>query len=192
MRLYSSLIIFSFLLFSTLSFSCKATIPTTDPVVEKEISTETEKVENNGPTSTIPSVDVKTLEGKTVNIQDYVGQGKITVISFWATWCSPCKRELDAIAEIYPDWQEDYNVDFLAITIDDARSMAKVPGLVETKGWEYTILADSKRELQKALNFQSVPQTFLIDAEGNIVYTHSGYNPGDEIELEDKIAALAK
>lgn len=167
-------------------------MPTTDPVIEAEAATTNEKVETNGPTSTIPSVDIKTLEGKTVNIQDYVGKGKITVISFWATWCSPCKRELDAIADIYPDWQDDYNVDFLAITIDDARSMAKVPGLVETKGWEYTILADSKRELQKALNFQSVPQTFLVDAEGNIVYTHSGYNPGDEIELEDKIAALAK
>lgn len=145
----------------------------------------------NGPYSTVPSVDIKTLEGQTVNIQDYVGNGKITVMSFWATWCSPCKRELDAIADIYEDWQEEYDMELLAVTIDDARSMAKVPALVETKGWEYTILADSKRELQKALNFQTVPQTFLIDAEGNIVYTHSGYNPGDEIELEDKIAELA-
>jgi len=146
----------------------------------------------SGPHSSVPSVNVKTLEGKTVDIQDYVGKGNITVMSFWATWCSPCKRELDAIAEIYPDWQEEYGVELLAVTIDDARSMAKVPGLIETKGWEYTVLSDSKRELQKALNFQTVPQTFLIDGEGNIVYTHSGYNPGDEIELEDKIAALAE
>jgi len=162
---------------------------TTEPVVKDEVTyTNT----NPGPTSTIPSVDIKTLEGKIVNIKDYIGNGKITVISFWATWCSPCKRELDAIAEIYPDWQEEYGVELLAITVDDARSLAKVPSMVETKGWEYTILADSKQELQKALNFQTVPQTFLIDAEGNIVYTHAGYNPGDEIELEDKIAALAK
>jgi len=145
----------------------------------------------NGPYSTVPSINVKTLAGKTVNIKDYVGKGKITVMSFWATWCSPCKKELDAIAEIYEDWQEDYNVELLAVTIDDARSMAKVPALVETKGWKYTVLSDSKRELQKALNFQTVPQTFLINAEGEIIYTHSGYNPGDEIELEDKIAALA-
>jgi peroxiredoxin len=144
-----------------------------------------------GPTSSVPSVDVKTLGGKTVNIQDYTGNGKITVMSFWATWCSPCKRELDAISEVYADWQEDYDMQLLAVTIDDARSMAKVPALVETKGWEYTVLSDSKRELQKALNFQTVPQTFLIDQEGNIVYSHSGYNPGDEIELEDKIAELA-
>jgi len=145
---------------------------------------------NNAPTTdgnTLPSVDVKTLDGKTVNIQDFVGKGKVTVISFWATWCSPCKRELDAIAEIYPDWQEDYDVELLAVTIDDARGVAKVPAMVSSKGWEYKVLSDSKQELQRALNFQTVPQTFLLNAAGEIVYTHSGYSPGDEFELEEEI-----
>ncbi len=177
-------------LFSASTTSCKTTAKTpTDPVVEKVPVEDKEKTEEF---AGIPSINVKTLEGKTVNIQDYVGDGQITVISFWATWCSPCKRELDAISEIYEEWQEEYGMKLLAVTIDDARSMAKVPALVETKGWEFTILADSKRELQKALNFQTVPQTFLVDGEGNIVYTHTGYNPGDEIELEDKIAELAE
>lgn len=193
MRLLSTLAIASaFTLFTVSNSSCKSTANTIDPPVKETVVETTSETVTTKPTGqTIPSVDVKTLEGKTVNIQDYVGKGKITVISFWATWCSPCKRELDAINDIYPDWQEEYNAELIAITIDDARSMAKVPALVETKGWEYTILADSKRELQKALNFQTVPQTFLLDAEGNIIYTHSGYNPGDEIELEEKIAALA-
>ena len=137
--------------------------------------------------NTLPSIDVKTLEGKTVNIQDYVGKGKVTVISFWATWCSPCKRELDAIADIYPDWQDDYDVELIAVTIDDARGVAKVPAMVTSKGWDYTVLSDSKQELQRALNFQTVPQTFLLNAEGEIIYSHSGYSPGDEFELEDKI-----
>lgn len=146
----------------------------------------------NSPYSTIPSVELKTLDGKTVNIKDYVGQGKVTVVSFWATWCSPCKRELDAIAEVYPDWQEDYNVELIAITIDDSRSLAKVPALIETKGWEYTVLADVKQELKKALNFQTVPQTFLLNEKGEIVYSHTGYSPGDEYELEEKIIALGE
>lgn len=145
-----------------------------------------------GSFSTVPSVDLKTLDGKTVNIKDYISKDKVTIMSFWATWCSPCKRELDAIMEIYPDWQEEYDVQLLAITIDDARSLAKVPGMVETKGWDYTVLADVKRELQKSLNFQTVPQTFLIDKNGEIVYTHSGYSPGDEFELEDEIKKLSK
>jgi len=145
----------------------------------------------SGPHSSIPSIDVKTLDGKTVNIQEYLGNGKITVISFWATWCSPCKRELDAISEFYEEWQEDYNVELLAITIDDARSLAKVPAMVETKGWEFTVLSDVRQDLKKALNFQTVPQTFLVNGEGEVVYTHSGYNSGDEYELEEKIQALA-
>lgn len=145
---------------------------------------------NSTPTTdgnTLPSIDVKTLEGKTVNIQDYVGKGKVTVISFWATWCSPCKRELDAIADIYPDWQDEYDVELLAVTIDDARGVAKVPAMVASKGWDYTILSDSKQELQRALNFQTVPQTFLLNTKGEIIYTHSGYSPGDEYELEEEI-----
>lgn len=140
----------------------------------------------------MPSVDVKTLDGQTINIQDYANNGKITIISFWATWCSPCKKELDAIADMYEDWQEDYDVELLAITIDTQRALAKVPGMVESKGWEYTILSDSNQKLQQALNFQTVPQTFVLNAEGAISYSHSGYLPGDEYELEDVLKELAE
>jgi cytochrome c biogenesis protein CcmG/thiol:disulfide interchange protein DsbE len=141
---------------------------------------------------TLPSIDVKTLNGKTVNIQEYAENGKITILSFWATWCSPCKKELDAIAEIYPDWQEEYDAELVAITIDTQRALAKVKPMVESKGWEYTVLSDANQKLQQALNFQTIPQTFLLDKEGNIIYSHSGYVPGDEYELEDKIKAAAE
>ncbi|MEM9824762.1 MAG: TlpA disulfide reductase family protein [Bacteroidota bacterium] len=140
---------------------------------------------------TLPSVNIKNLDGKTVNIQDFAKNGKITVLSFWATWCHPCKRELDAIADLYPDWQDDYDMELVAITIDDARSMRKVKPLVETKGWEYLVLSDANEDLKRALNFQTVPMTLLLDQNGNIVYEHNSYSPGDEIELEDKIKLLA-
>ncbi len=139
----------------------------------------------------IPSVSLKNLKGETVNISDYANNGKITVLSFWATWCSPCKRELDAIAEVYEEWQEEYDMELLAITIDDARALPKVKPMVESKRWDYEILSDVKQDLMRGMNFQNVPMTFLLDKEGNLVYTHSGYAPGDEYELEDKIKALA-
>ena len=139
----------------------------------------------------LPDVEVKTLDGQTLNLADFGKNGKITVISFWATWCSPCKKELDAIADFYPEWQEEYNCELLAITIDDARQLAKVPVMVETKQWEYTVLAGDRNAIQTALNFQTIPQTFLVDQEGNVVYTHSGYVPGDEYGLEDEIKKLA-
>ncbi len=139
----------------------------------------------------LPSVEVRTLDGQTVNIQDYAKEGKLTVLSFWATWCSPCKKELDAIADLYPFWQDDYDVEFIAVTIDTQRQLAKVKPMVESKGWAYTILSDANQELQNALNFQTIPQTFVVDQNGQIVYSHSGYVPGDEYELEDKLKKLA-
>ena len=129
---------------------------------------------------------------KTVLNENYAKNGKITVISLWATWCSPCKKELDAIAEIYPDWVEEYDMELVAITIDTRRALAKVKPMVQTKGWEYIVLSDANNQLRNALNFQTIPQTYLIDQNGEIVYTHSGYVPGDEYELEDKIKALTK
>jgi cytochrome c biogenesis protein CcmG, thiol:disulfide interchange protein DsbE len=140
---------------------------------------------------TLPSVNVKTLEGQSLNVQTLAQTGKITVISFWATWCSPCKKELDAISEYYEEWQKKYNMELVAISTDDARSAAKVPGVVQTKGWKYRILLDSNKELSIAANIQSVPYTLLLDQKGNIVYEHIGYAPGDEEELEERIAALA-
>ncbi len=140
----------------------------------------------------LPSVEVKTLDGQTIDIQQYARNGKITVISFWATWCSPCKKELSAIAEVYEEWQEAYDMELVAITIDTQRALAKVKPMVEASGWTYTILSDANQQLRNALNFQTIPQTFLIDKEGNIVYSHSGYVPGDEFELEKKIKELVQ
>ena len=142
-------------------------------------------------TRQLPDVNVRTLDGKSINIQEYAKNGKITVISFWATWCAPCKRELDAISELYPEWTENYDVEVLAISTDNARALSKVRPLVEQKGWEFEVLSDSKQELQRALNFQAIPQTFLINQAGEIVSQHEGYKPGDEYHLEDEIKKLS-
>lgn len=139
----------------------------------------------------IPDVALKTLEGQTVNTSEHVNNGKITIFSFFATWCTPCKKELDAIADMYGDWQEEYDVELVAITIDDSRQLTKVKPLVAQKGWEYVVLSDAKKELMQALNFQTIPQTFIVDQNGETVYAHSGYAPGDEYEIEEKLEELA-
>ena len=142
--------------------------------------------------SNLPSSQIKSMDGKNVTLQDYIKPGAINVISFWATWCAPCKKELDAIKYLYEDWEKLYGVNLIAISTDDAKSAAKIKPMVEQKGWKYTILSDPNQELQKALNIQVVPQTFLIDQNGKIVWTHSGYVTGDEFELEDQIKELVK
>ncbi len=70
--------------------------------------------------------------------------------------------------------------------------MAQVGPMVESKGWEYTILSAEQAEMENAFNFNFIPQTFLVDKKGNIVYTHSSYNPGDEDELEMYLEKYAK
>lgn len=141
---------------------------------------------------TLPSANVKTLEGQSLNVQTLGQSGKITVISFWATWCSPCKKELDAIKDYYADWKKDYDMELVAVSVDDTRTAAKIPAMVKEKGWDYRVLVDSNKEFQQTANVSSVPHTLLLDQSGNIVFEHVGYAPGDELELEEKIKELKK
>lgn len=139
----------------------------------------------------ISSAEIKTLQGETVDLADVIQEADFTVVSFWATWCKPCQAELDAIADLYPEWQEDLNVQLVAITIDTRRQLSKVPGLLSTKGWEYEVYSDANNVLKNQLGFQAIPQTYVVDKQGNILYNHSGYTSGDEYELEEKLKQLA-
>ena len=137
-----------------------------------------------------PKVDLKDLKGNKVKTESFIDNKKVTVVSFFATWCKPCQLEMDNISEVYEDWQADYDVEMIAISVDNARGTAKLNSLVKSKGWPYQILVDDRQQIQNTLGFQTIPQTFLLDENGNIVYEHNGYKPGDEIELEDHIAEL--
>lgn len=140
----------------------------------------------------LPAIEIQTLEGKKVNIADYGENGKITIINFWATWCGPCITELTNIANLYPYWQEDYDAELVAISLDDSRSTAKVKSFVNGRAWDYIVLQDPNQQLQRAFNFQSPPFTLVVDQNGEIVYTHSSYRAGDEYALEDKLAELSE
>jgi thiol-disulfide isomerase/thioredoxin len=140
----------------------------------------------------VPSTIIKDLKGKSVDIASYVGQDRPTILTFWASWCAPCKKELDNIADLYPDWQEEFEVDLVAVTIDASQDISKARSMVASKAWDYTILSDPNQSLLRALNFQTIPQTFLVNKKGEIVYAHSGYLDGDEYELEEELKKLAK
>jgi thiol-disulfide isomerase/thioredoxin len=142
--------------------------------------------------SELPDVTLKTLAGQSITLDEAVKDGRVTVLDFWATWCKPCIKELDELAWMYKDWQDSYDVEIIAITIDNARNIAKVAPLLEEKGWEYTILSDVNQQLMKSLAFQSVPQVFVVDKNKQIVWSHTGYVPGDEEELEHVIAEYAQ
>ena len=140
----------------------------------------------------IPSVDIKTLEGKTINTASFDNNGDPIVISFWALWCKNCIKELEAISEIYEDWQDETNVKLIAISIDDSRNTSKLKPFVLTKGWEYEIYHDPNSDFKRALGINQIPHTFLLNGKNEIISEHVGYTDGQEEELYDKIKKLIK
>jgi peroxiredoxin len=144
-----------------------------------------------GQNKKLPTVKLKTIDGKTVDLSTLSNNGKPIVISFWATWCKPCKTELNTIAEEYEDWQEETGVKLIAVSIDNSRSTGRVEPYVNGQGWEYQVLLDPNGDLKRAMNVNNVPHTFLIDGKGNIVWDHNNYAAGDEEELFEQIKKYA-
>ena len=140
---------------------------------------------------TLPSVEVKTLDGSNFNIKNLKNNGKPIVISFWATWCTPCKKELNNIAEVYEAWQDETGVKLIAVSIDDTRSMTKVAPYVNSSDWDYEVYLDPNGDLKRAMGVSTIPHTFLLNGKNEIVWQHRGYVEGDEDELLEQIEKIA-
>jgi thiol-disulfide isomerase/thioredoxin len=142
--------------------------------------------------STIPASNVRSLDGKDFNTSEFSNDGKPMIINFWATWCAPCKKELNNIAEVYEDWIDETGVKLIAVSIDDARSQSRVLPYVNGSSWDYEVYIDTNQEFKRAMGVNNVPHTFLVDGQGNVVYQHNNYAPGDEFELYEKILSLVE
>ena len=138
----------------------------------------------------LPSVQLKDINGKTIDTASLNNDGKPFVVSFFATWCKPCLRELRAINELYPDWQEETGMKLIAVSTDEAQNVHKVKPLVDSEGFEYEVLLDSNQDLQRALGIQMIPYVMIIDGDGNIVETRNGYTDGSEAHIIEKIREL--
>lgn len=137
----------------------------------------------------LPDVILTNLKGNSVSILDEIDHSKVTILNFWATWCIPCINELEAINDIYEEWQEDLNVELIAISTDDSRTQKRVRPLVNGKDWPYKILFDKNHDLKRGLNIPSVPYTIIV-VENKILFRKSGYTPGSEYELYEFIEQL--
>ena len=135
----------------------------------------------------LPSVKLKNLTGRTVDTSKLNNGGKPMVISFFASWCKPCKRELSAISEVYDDWRDETGVKVIAFSIDKAQDAAKVKPFVDAEGWEFDILLDPNSDFMRAMGIQQIPHLLIIDGKGNIVESRSGYTEGSESHIIQKL-----
>ena len=140
--------------------------------------------------SKLPAVDIQNIDFETFNTSKISNDGKPVVISFWATWCAPCKAELNAIADEWPDWEET-GVKIYIVSIDNSRSVNSVQPYVYGQDWPYITLLDQNSEFRRAMNVNNVPHTFLLNGDGKVVWQHNGYNPGDEEELLELVHKVA-
>ncbi len=140
----------------------------------------------------LPSVVLKTIDGRSVQTDTLTNNGRPFIIDFFATWCKPCNRELNAINEVYEEWQQETGVKIIAVSIDQAQNINKVKPLVDSYGWEYDVLLDPNGDLKRALGVQMIPYVLIVDGQGNIAYKHNGYTDGAENELIEKVRELSK
>ena len=138
----------------------------------------------------LPSVALKDINGNSVNTAELYNEGKPFVISFFALWCKPCMRELKAINEVYPDWQDETGMKLIAVSIDEAQNEQKVKPLVDGRGWEYEVLLDPNGEFKRQMGVTDIPHVFIVDGKGNVVWNHKGYVDGGEEEIIEKIREL--
>ena len=142
----------------------------------------------------VPSVKVENSKGESFDTKSLLEVGKPMIVSFWSTSCKPCIRELDAIYDALPDWKEVADFQVVAVSTDDSRLLAKAKSFAEGRGWgeDYLLLFDKNHDFMRAMNVSVVPHVFVVDGKGKIVYSHTSYVPGNELELFQAIKKCSK
>jgi len=139
----------------------------------------------------LPNTSIKDLKtGKKVAFNSIVSQGKVTVISFWATWCVPCKKEIKNFNEKLAGWQKETDFDYITVSMDESKAEGLARIYAKSQGWNFPYYIDPNNDLKRSINFQNVPYTVIINKEGKIVWSHSGYEEGGEDIVMNKVREL--
>jgi thiol-disulfide isomerase/thioredoxin len=139
----------------------------------------------------LPETEIKDVNsGKKIAFNETFEKGKVTLISFWATWCVPCKKEIKNISLKLPSWKKEADFNYITISEDEARAEGLVRTYAISQGWTFPFYIDANSDLKRSLSFQSVPFTIIIDKAGKVAFTHTGYEEGGEVEVFAKVKEL--
>jgi thiol-disulfide isomerase/thioredoxin len=135
----------------------------------------------------LPAVKIRNLKGQELTFNSlFTDTAGTTIVSFWATWCGPCIKELEAFNENLENWQTQLPVKLIAVSVDDSRTANNVKTFVRGRGWNFPVYQDVNNDLKRALNIPNVPHTLVIK-NGRILFQTDGYESGNEDEIMEKI-----
>jgi len=149
---------------------------------------ENDNAEHSGGGS-ITDFALKDVNGKTHALSDYLGK-KVILISFWATWCEPCKKEMVQLNKLWKQYK-DQDLLVISISMDEPESQGDVAPYIKQRGYEYPVLIDAEGAVTNQMNpRRAAPFTLIIDKSQNIVWEHESYIPGDEKKIEEAIVKI--
>ncbi|WP_111612150.1 TlpA family protein disulfide reductase [Algoriphagus yeomjeoni] len=128
-----------------------------------------------------------TFEGEQINLESY--RGKTLFINLWASWCGPCRAEMPHISELYKSVQDEPDLEFLMIGIDN--DIKKSAGFLEGKSWAFPT-AHASFGLNQSLQSQSIPTTLVVSPEGKIVFYQEGMSNFNTDEFREFLKNQSK
>ena len=131
---------------------------------------------------------LKDLKGKTVKLEDY--RGKVVLVTFWATWCGPCKKEMPELQK-FQQANRDKGVEVLAVNIDDFNSRSKIKPFIDKNNLKVKVLLEDPEQLTR-YNYRAIPALYVIDREGKIAHARTGYDPQLKEKLQHEIQAIVE
>jgi len=127
-------------------------------------------------------------KGESVDLQEYVKGGGPKIVSLWATWCGPCRMELNALKKVAPQWKSKYDLEIVTVSVDVPRMVTKAKQMATANGWEeYTFMYDGDQKVMSQLGLNSIPHSWLVDENGNIISVMVGYSSNYEQHIERKL-----
>lgn len=129
------------------------------------------------------------LDNNDVTLSKLVEKGPV-MLSFWALWCNPCKEELKKMQIIYEKYKE-YGFEYLAINLDNQKSISKVKSYITSQGYTFKVLLDFQKNVVETYGGKDdeIPYSVLIGKDKTILNTHLGFKTGDEAKIEKEIRA---
>ncbi|MEQ1763835.1 MAG: TlpA disulfide reductase family protein [Pyrinomonadaceae bacterium] len=140
--------------------------------------------------STVAQADMKNLDGSTSKVADR--KGKVLLLNMWATWCGPCRGEMPALVKMQ-DEHRDNGFEIIGLNTDDGDSKEMIDGFAQEMKLNYTLVwADTAMQngLLKISNFNGIPQSFVVDRDGNLRGVFRGGGKSEVKKMEELVAKV--